>query len=710
VLDPALRRPGRFDREIAISIPDKNGRLEILQIHTPGMPLAGDVVLEVGGEPFFRGQGGVAALDRWLRRELRATAAAYTIRLLRQGAPLDLTVRLKLGPYTGPKSAPSPSAALPPAGFRSPSAGLPLPRTARPFQTTRARHSRRPPQGTEDEATALPRTSRMIRFDHYHTMEEIETYLQNATAAHAGISRLIQIGKSRNGRRILAVEINNPSTGEAPGKPGFYVDGNIHGGELLGGEAALHFIDALLGGGGPGGILEDLVRSTAFYIVPVVNPDGREVSVTTPENHRWNARPVDEDGDGRLDEDPPEDLDGDGRILQMRIKDPHGKWLISPDDPRLMIQRQQDGDRATRRHETAPSYSVYTEGLDNDNDGRFNEDSTGGVDVNRNFPANWIPSQFAAGPYPLSEPESRALVEYITQRPAISAIHTFHTSGGMILRFPTLADQDWDFPANDLKQYDLLARRGCRFTDYDNFAFAKKKIVDLMHPGHGVFNDWASNVFGVFAITTELWKHPWDDLQLLAWNDKILAGRGFVDWHPYHHPQLGDVELGGWDRYSVDNPPESMIRKELQGNTRWMISFARSLPRVAILSFTTRAAGERDDFLDLEARVANIGRLPTSTRYARETLKIVPPIVAELNLHGAELVSGEPRLEMDVLPGASEGEAGPVRRLHWRVRRQPGPAARAVLTVSSQKAGTVRREMMLWEDPDRPAQWKEGNG
>ena len=45
-LDPAIRRPGRFDREIEISIPNRNGRLEILQIHTRGMPLAGDVDLE----------------------------------------------------------------------------------------------------------------------------------------------------------------------------------------------------------------------------------------------------------------------------------------------------------------------------------------------------------------------------------------------------------------------------------------------------------------------------------------------------------------------------------------------------------------------------------------------------------------------------------------------------------------------------------------
>jgi transitional endoplasmic reticulum ATPase len=45
-LDPALRRPGRFDREIEIGIPDQNGRLEVLEIHTRGMPVTNDVHLE----------------------------------------------------------------------------------------------------------------------------------------------------------------------------------------------------------------------------------------------------------------------------------------------------------------------------------------------------------------------------------------------------------------------------------------------------------------------------------------------------------------------------------------------------------------------------------------------------------------------------------------------------------------------------------------
>src|SRR5690606_19519682 len=45
-IDEALRRPGRFDRELVIGVPDRDGRLEVLDIHTRGMPLADDVELE----------------------------------------------------------------------------------------------------------------------------------------------------------------------------------------------------------------------------------------------------------------------------------------------------------------------------------------------------------------------------------------------------------------------------------------------------------------------------------------------------------------------------------------------------------------------------------------------------------------------------------------------------------------------------------------
>ena len=81
-IDPALRRPGRFDREIEIGVPDKEGRLEILQIHTRGMPLEKDVDLEV-----------IANMSHgFVGADLQSVAKEAGIRALRKVLPeIDLT-------------------------------------------------------------------------------------------------------------------------------------------------------------------------------------------------------------------------------------------------------------------------------------------------------------------------------------------------------------------------------------------------------------------------------------------------------------------------------------------------------------------------------------------------------------------------------------------------------------------------------------------
>ena len=81
-IDPALRRPGRFDREIEIGVPDREGRLEILQIHTRGMPLEKDVDLSV-----------IANMSHgFVGADLQAVAKEAAIRALRRILPeIDLT-------------------------------------------------------------------------------------------------------------------------------------------------------------------------------------------------------------------------------------------------------------------------------------------------------------------------------------------------------------------------------------------------------------------------------------------------------------------------------------------------------------------------------------------------------------------------------------------------------------------------------------------
>jgi dienelactone hydrolase len=75
----------------------------------PGSPLAaaglkaGDLLLEVGGEPFFRGRGGLTTLHHWLIRELRSEPASYGVVTWRDGRRVESNVRLALGPYVEPK-------------------------------------------------------------------------------------------------------------------------------------------------------------------------------------------------------------------------------------------------------------------------------------------------------------------------------------------------------------------------------------------------------------------------------------------------------------------------------------------------------------------------------------------------------------------------------------------------------------------------------
>ncbi len=534
-------------------------------------------------------------------------------------------------------------------------------------------------------------TEPLIVFDHYHSLSEIGSYLESVTQRHSGLATLLEIGRSREGRPIWAVEINNPETGVASEKPGFYLDGNIHGGEVLGGEGALAFIDRLLEEYERDPAIATLVDTRAFYIVPIVNPDGRAISVGTPENHRWNVRPNDEDGDGRFDEDPPEDLDGNGVILQMRVEDPNGGWMVHPADPRRMVR-----DRGARLEGT--HYRLMSEGIDNDGDGAFNEDRVGGVDLNRNFPANWSGAQFGSGPFPLSEPETYALVAYITARPNIAAIHTFHTSGGLLLRFPTLADQDWDFPSEDLEAYRDIARDGIEITGYLNFAYTKKSIVDLMSPGHGVFNDWGSKEFGVLAMTTEMWGHAFGEGQdaLFAWNDEVLLGTGFIDWYPFEHEQLGSVELGGWDRWSTASPPDELIAGELDRNVRWVLTFAEKTPLVAVDGLAASPTAETG-VLAVSADVSNVGWMATSTVHAREALRIAKPITVRLNLENAEIVEGDASATLAVLPGSG---TGPHEATHfaWTVRVLDATLpARAEVVVNSEKAGNAHSAIPLNE-------------
>ena len=285
-----------------------------------------------------------------------------------------------------------------------------------------------------------------IDWTHYHNYSETTAILKNFAQKYKDLCQLYSIGKSFQGKEIWCIEITDYSTGAPDIKPGMYIDGNTHAGEVSGAEVCLYVIDHLLQNFGKDPFVTKLLKSRVFYILPKINPDGSDSYLRKPTDPvDPNLKKVDDDEDGLLDEDGPNDLNGDGIVSVMRVPDMNGPLITSPKDPRLMVPREIDGKGEWR--------IIGPEGLDDDKDGRINEDPPGRVQTvsNRNYPAYWAPEwiQSSAGPYPLSEPEAKAQIDFILAHPNIAGIHAHHTHSGVILRpYCNLGDEH--IPAQDM--------------------------------------------------------------------------------------------------------------------------------------------------------------------------------------------------------------------------------------------------------------------
>ena len=393
-------------------------------------------------------------------------------------------------------------------------------------------------------------------FDEYLRYEDLTRVLHDLAGKHRGQMRIESVGRSGEGREIWLVELTNEGTGPASEKPAFWVDGNTHAGEVTGSMAALYLIELLLERYGHDDLVTRLLDEQAFYVLPRISPDGAERYLTTPHTLRSNPRPWPEP-----EPEPglqPEDVDGDGHILQMRVKDEGGEWRTSDGDERLLVPRGPD-------EVGGKYYRLYKEGVFRDYDGfeRKIAQPFHGLDMNRQYPYRWREDadQRGAGPYPLSEPESRAHVDALLARKNVFSIHTHHTFCGAILR-PYSDRDDKEMPDPDLAVYKAIGDRGTEITGYPNisvyhdFRYEEDKFIT------GAFDDWAYDYYGVFAFTIEFWSLPAAagvevkdfipffrdppeeaSLAMLAWNDKELDGEGFSPWKPVEHPQLGPVEL-----------------------------------------------------------------------------------------------------------------------------------------------------------------------
>ncbi|MFB0519394.1 MAG: M14 family zinc carboxypeptidase [Acidobacteriota bacterium] len=187
---------------------------------------------------------------------------------------------------------------------------------------------------------ALPEAAQNPNWEKYHSTADAYALLESWAALFPDLTNLYSIGQTLKGTPLKVLEITNKQTGSAQEKPGYYYDGNIHSGELTGAEVILHFAWYLLSHYGKDPYVTRLVDTRTFYLRPKFNPDGADIALNTPHSLRSTPRPYDEDRDGLLDEDSPNDLNQDGSITLMRVKNTHGLWRVSSQDSRIMVRRE----------------------------------------------------------------------------------------------------------------------------------------------------------------------------------------------------------------------------------------------------------------------------------------------------------------------------------------------------------------------------------
>ena len=556
------------------------------------------------------------------------------------------------------------------------------------------------------------------RFDIFYKHDALSRLLFDYAEARPDLVAVASIGKSFEGRDIWVVTVTNTATGPHADKPAFWADGNIHAAELTASTAVLYYLHRLVVGYGLDDPITHLLDTRTVYLCPRLNPDGAELALADKPRHiRSSTRryPFEEDP---VDGLTVEDVDGDGRILFMRMPDPHGGFKKSHQDPRLMVPRQ-PGEFG------GEYYRVIPEGLIENYDGltiNVNKDAEG-LDLNRNFPALWRQEfeQVGAGAYPASEPEVRAMVDFVLKHPNIGAAISYHTHSGVILR-PMGTMSDDDMIPEDLWSIKRFSALGTELTGYPSVSIWH----DFKYHPKGFITgtqDWVYEHLGALAWVVEIWspnkeagitdykwidwyrEHPAeDDIKLLKWSDEQCAGQAHVAWYPYRHPQLGMVELGGWDKMNYwRNPPPALREREVARFPAWMTQIALSLPKLEVLRAEVRALGA--DTWRVRFAVANSGYLPAYVTQRALERKTARGTVFQIHLPpGVSLASGQERVVGSHLEGHAPKNSlhaflpdrhitGDSAVVEWVVR---GPRGTAVaLTASADRAGTVRTEVTL---------------
>jgi len=534
--------------------------------------------------------------------------------------------------------------------------------------------------------------------------------LRDLRAAHTDLITIEEIARSPGGRAVQAVTVG--PRGAAGERPALLFIANASGPHLLGSAVALGLIRRLAEGYGSDTAVTHLLNRVTVFVIPRANPDAAEAFFGRPQWARTgNGTPVDDDKDGVVDEDGPDDLNGDGVITMMRVRDSLGEWIADSVEPRLMRRaRAVDGE--------VGGYRLLVEGVDNDHDEAWNEDGPGGVDVNKNFSYDYEYFAPDAGVNPMSAAETRAIAQFVVDHPNVAAFYVLGPQDNVLEPWkkadPGKGGTSQTGPlrgvlAEDDPWLSAVAKELRELTGRDKGPASASLGGDVLSWGYYHMGRWAFGSRGWWPAETPgsadssaadsagaakrpKGKLPKDDpvkdeRAALRWVDRS-APDGFVPWTPVTHPDFPDrtVEVGGFKPFVLVDPPAATLDSVVREQTDAALLVAGRLPRVELRDLEVERVGDR--VYRITARVANTGFFPTASRLGE---RVTWPRRIRVDLgtaSGQELASGRAVQLLDPLDGS-----GGSTELTWIVVGTAG--SRVTLKASSPVAGSASQTITL---------------
>lgn len=248
-------------------------------------------------------------------------------------------------------------------------------------------------------------------FARFKSYDEVQAWINSLQKANPGLVSLHTIATSPGGRAVTVIEISAGSKQA----PAIFTGANFEGITPISTEGALRLAQMVIDSAG--------YRSAVkWFIMPLPNPDAMQGYFLPVKWERCvNDLNVNDDTDDQTNEDGPDDLNGDGMITQMRVEDPEGSYIVSAKDTRIMVKADpKKGERG--------KYKLYTEGIDNDGDGAYNEDGPGGINVGVGFPHLFRLQNKESGLWPGESPENYGIMNFMFSHPEIAMVFTLGTS------------------------------------------------------------------------------------------------------------------------------------------------------------------------------------------------------------------------------------------------------------------------------------------